>query len=137
MYMVTTAARMSSSSLASDARKASAAPWKLRRSAAERGARGEIEGDRRRGKLAEVIHREQRRLFCDRGDRAQGHLRARGGSDVDVLQRVRAPAELRLHLEHHPVLIGLREDGGDQPLPEGVVERGVDRRGRDAQAPRG
>src|SRR6266705_122551 len=85
---------------------------------AERGPGGEIEGDGRRRKLAEVIHREKRRLLGDRGDRAQGHLGARGRGDGDVLQRVRAAAEFRLHFEHHAVLVRLREDGRDQPLPE-------------------
>src|SRR5712664_870689 len=98
---------------------------------------GEIEGDGRRWKLAEVIYREKRRLLGDRGDRAQGHLGTRGRGDVDVLQRVRAPAEFRLHFEHHAVLVRLSEDGRYQPLPEGVVERGVDRPWRDAEPPRG
>ena len=35
--------------------------------------------------------------------------------------------ELRLHFEHHVVLVQLREDGGDLALAEGVVERVVDR----------
>ena len=41
--------------------------------------------------------------------------------------------ELRLHFEHHAVLVRLREDGGDQPLAEGVVQRVVDRPRRDAE----
>ena len=52
-------------------------------------------------------------------------------------ERVRAAAELGLHLEHHAVLVGLREDGRDQALAEGVVERVVDRRRRDAEPPGG
>ena len=47
--------------------------------------------------------------------------------DVDVVQRRRALLELGLHLEHHAVLVGLGEDGRDQALAEGVVERVVDR----------
>ena len=56
---------------------------------------------------------------------------------IDVLDRLRAAPELRRHLEHHPVLVRLREDGRDQPLAEGVVERGVDRRRRHAEPPGG
>ena len=39
-------------------------------------------------------------------------------------------------LEDHPVLAGLGEDGRDDPLAEGVVERVVDRRRRDRRAAR-
>ncbi len=42
--------------------------------------------------------------------------------------------ELGLDLEHHAVLVGLGEDGRDQALAEGVVERVVDGRRRDAEA---
>ena len=45
--------------------------------------------------------------------------------------------ELGLHLQHHAVLVRLREDGRDQALAERVVERVVDRRRRDAEPARG
>jgi hypothetical protein len=44
--------------------------------------------------------------------------------------RAGTPADL----QHHAVLVGLREDGGDQALAEGVVERVVDGGRGDAQA---
>ena len=45
--------------------------------------------------------------------------------------------ELGLHFQHDAVLIGLGEDGRDQPLAEGVVERIVDGRRCDAEPARG
>ena len=42
--------------------------------------------------------------------------------------------ELGLHLQDDAVLVQLREDGGDLPLAEGVVEGVVDHLRRDAQA---
>ena len=47
--------------------------------------------------------------------------------DVDVLsERVGVFAELGLDLEHHAVLVQLREHDRDLPLAERVVERVVD-----------
>ena len=46
---------------------------------------------------------------------------------VDILERIRILRELRIHLEHHVVLVQLREDGGHLALPKGVVQRVVDR----------
>ena len=48
----------------------------------------------------------------------------------------RPALELRLHFEHHAVLVRLREDGRDEALAERVVERVVDRRRRDAEPAR-
>ena len=42
-----------------------------------------------------------------------------------------------VYLEHHMVLVQLREDGRDLPLAEGIVERVVDHLRRDAEARRG
>ncbi len=54
-----------------------------------------------------------------------------------MLQRLRAEAVARLCLQHHAVLTGLGEDGGNLPLAEGVVQRIGDIRDLDAQARRG
>ena len=58
-------------------------------------------------------------------------------ANVDVVQRGRALLKFGLDLQHHAVLIGLSEDGGNQPLAEGVVQRVVDGRGRYAEPARG
>src|SRR5512146_882423 len=106
MYMVTIAARMSSSSLVSVGRHADLLLGGLDRphGLAEGGARGKIERDRRGRKLAEMIDDERGVLFVERGNGAQRHLRARGGCHVNVFQRLGSPAELGLHLQHDPIL---------------------------------
>src|SRR2546426_174315 len=101
----------------------------------ERVARREIERNGDRWKLADMVDREWSRARGELRDGRERDLRAARRSDVDVLQRVRTAAELGLHLEYHAILRRLGVDRRDQALPESVVERGVDSRGRDAQAP--
>src|SRR5207247_5711984 len=101
----------------------------------ERVARREIERNGDRGKLADMVDREWSGARAELRDGRERDLRAARRSDVDVLQRVRTAAELGLHLEYHAILRRLGVDRRDQALPESVVERGIDGRGRDAQAP--
>ena len=101
---------------------------------AERSSRGEVEGDGDGGELALVVHGERRRALLDEGEGGEGHLAGRRGPEVDLLQGLRALAEVGLHLQHHPVLVELGEDGRDLALAEGVVERVVDHLGRDAES---
>ena len=157
MYIVTIAARISSSVLVSEARNASAAPWKLvlharpacrcsrsrrarspsprRRASAPR---REVERDRRGRELAEVVDRRAARAARSRARSTTSGTccRRRPAATYRLVERLRARAEFGLHLEHHAVLVRLREDGRDQALAEGVVERVVDRRGRDAERAR-
>ena len=48
------------------------------------------------------------------------------GANVDVVHRVRRLGEAGQHFQHHVILIQLRKDGRNQPLPEGVIKRVVD-----------
>ena len=75
------------------------------------------------------------RAALDARHRAQRHLRAAGGRDVDPRQRGRVALVLRHRLQHHAVLVGLGVDGGDLALAEGVVERIVDGLHGDAEPP--
>ncbi len=59
-----------------------------------------------------------------------GHPRA----DIEIAQIERALIEVGLHLQHHVILIQLREHGGHFTLAIGVVERLVDGRCSDAKA---
>ena len=109
---------------------------------AERRAGREVERDRRRRKLADVVDRERRRPLDDARDRATAAPAAAAGpatvdGHVELVERREAALELRLDLEHDAVLVRLREDRRDQPLAERVVERVVDRRRRDAEPARG
>ena len=53
--------------------------------------------------------------------------------EIDIIQRLQSLLKRRLNFEHHPVQIRLREDGRDQALTEGVIQRVIDCRGRDSQ----
>ena len=44
-----------------------------------------------------------------------------------LLRLIRILRELRIYFQHHVVLVQLRKYGGDLALPEGVVQRIVDR----------
>src|SRR5437016_13964578 len=101
----------------------------------ERVARREIERNGDRGKLADMVDREWSGARAELRDGRERDLRAARRSDVDVLQRVRTAAELGFHLENHAILRRLRVDRRNEALPEGVIERGIDGRGRDAEAP--
>src|SRR5437879_1666415 len=101
----------------------------------ERVARREIERNGDRWKLADMVDREWSRARGELRDGRERDLRAARRSDVDVLQRVRTAAELGLHLEYHAILRRLGVDRRDQAPQYRVVQRGVDGRGRDAQAP--
>ncbi len=54
----------------------------------------------------------------------------------DIIKRRRALLVCRSHFQHHPILIRLGEDGRDQPLTKGVIERGVHVRRSNAEARR-
>src|SRR5437667_146047 len=60
-----------------------------------------------------------------------------GRAEVEVLELLRALLELGHHLQHDVVLVQLGEHDRDLPLAEGIVERLVDHRRRDAEARRG
>ena len=108
----------------------------------QRRAGGEVERHRRRGKLADVIDRERRRLLDDARNRAQRHLlrrlaRERSTVTYRSLSAAGPALELRLDLEHDAILVRLGEDRRHQALPERVVQRVVDRRRRDSEPARG
>ena len=106
---------------------------------AERGAGRQVERDRRRRELAEMVDLP-----------AAPSAPAPGRSPTAAPGRWRrsrtagrsSPSELSdllhfgLGFEDHAVLVRLREDRRDDALPEGIVERIVDRRRGDAE-PRG
>src|SRR5260370_21875296 len=57
--------------------------------------------------------------------------------NVDVLERVRTLLELGIDLHHYMVWVDGFINRGELPLAECIVERVIDRNGRDAQARRG
>ena len=66
----------------------------------------------------------------------QPHWRATFALHEQLFQRLRTQAVARLRFQHHAVLAGLGEDGGNLPLAEGVVQRIGDVRDLDTQARR-
>ena len=107
--------------------------------AAERGARREVERDRRHRKLFQMRDLQRRGAHGELGDRLQRHLpRGRGRrGQIDRAHRLQRGSHLGLDVEDHPVLRGLGEDRRDDALAEGVVERIVDRGRRHAETRRG
>src|SRR5207248_10784882 len=91
----------------------------------QRSIRGEIEGQRHRGKLSLVAHRERRPLGGEARERGKRHGVAVLSLHVDRVERVRLRRQLGLHLEYYPVLVRLREHRADLPLAEGVVQRRI------------
>ena len=67
-------------------------------------------------------HRQRGRDAPDGGDRRQRHLRAPGAADAQALKRAGIGHPARIGLQHHAVLVGLGEDGGDLALAETVVQ---------------
>ncbi len=80
---------------------------------------------------------EQRPGFhIDLGDRRQRHLAAARRRHVDRLQGIDGSVGGRIRLQDDAILIRLGEDGGDDALAEGIVQRVVDRADADAEARR-
>ena len=104
--------------------------------AAERRRRGEVEGDRGRRKLPEMVDLQRPRLFAHLGDRGERHLagRRQGGGQVDLPERPQRLLDRGLRLEDDAVLVRFGEDGRDDPLAERIVEGVVDGRRRDSEA---
>ena len=69
-----------------------------------------------------------------REGRQRNHLPSGGRTQVDILEPVGAPLELRIDLHHHKILVHGLVHRGDLPLAKSVVERAVDAVCRDAQA---
>ena len=99
---------------------------------AQRRARREVERQRHRRELAGVVDDQPRVALLDARDARERHLLAVARGDVDLSQRLRPDLVARRGLEHHAILVRLRVDRRNQPLPERVVQRVVD--GRDAHA---
>ena len=77
--------------------------------------------------------RERGGLLDDPREGVEQHLLAAGAGHADVIEGGESLLEFRPVFQHDAILAALREDGGDQALAEGVVERGVDRGGGDAE----
>ena len=71
------------------------------------------------------------------GESAQGDLSTGGRFHIDMLEAFGVLPELRVHFEHHMVLVELGVHRGDLPLAEGIVKRVVDHLRGDAEPPRG
>ena len=114
----------------------SACLYRLRR-LSQRNSRRQIERQRDHRELPLVIHCQGRVGSLKVAEGRKRHLHPGVGVHVNVLQRIRILRKLRVHFEHHVVLVQLRKNGGDLALPEGVVERVVDGLGQYAQTRRG
>ncbi len=80
-----------------------------------------------------MIDQQMRRALFDAGDATQRYRSAIDTGHMDALDCIRPKRGIRPCLQHHPVLVGLGEDGGDLALPERVVQRIGHRIHADAQ----
>jgi hypothetical protein len=140
---------MSMGSLLRESWNAWAVPWKLpvtdpgQRHLVDRidgvaqgRARREIEGQRHRGELALMAHRQVAdlvRVIVHEG-RHRHLLPGDGRLDVELVERVRIGLQPGRDLQDHVVTVELREVLRHLPLSEGVVERLVDQRRLYAEA---
>ena len=100
---------------------------------AQRTPRREVERDGHRRELALVADRGGRRAWAVLGHGGDRHHAAAGRVDIEIGQPHRALAVPRRGLHHDVILVERAVHGGDLPLAEGIVERAVDERGRDAE----
>ena len=103
----------------------------------QRNSRRQIERQRDHGELSLVIHRQRGVRSLEVAEGGQRNLHSAVGVHVNVLERIRILRKLRIHFQHHVVLVQLGKYGGNLALPEGVVERIVDGLGQNAQTRRG
>ena len=76
------------------------------------------------------------RPFFDLGNRRKWHLSTAGRRQVDRGKRGERILDGGVRLQNNAILIGLGEDGGNDALTEGIIERVVDCGGGHAK-PRG
>ena len=84
-----------------------------------------------------MVQRQRRGGRLEPRERAQWNLGAVRRFYINIFQRIGILLELRIHLQHHVILIQLRKNGGDQPLPESVVQGVVNVRRKNPQPRRG
>ena len=103
-------------------------------------ARRGIERDGGRRELAEMGDQQRPGALLDMHDGRQRHLavgRRRRRRQIDRRQPVERLLQRRIELHDHAILVRLGVDRRDDALAEGIVERVVDGRRRDAEAARG
>src|SRR5579859_6256665 len=101
---------------------------------AERGVGRQVERKSDDGKLALMIQGERGGIGFDASEGGKRNLRAVGGVDVNILERIGILLELRVHFHDDVILIELRVNRGDLALAEGVVQGVVDVGGKNANA---
>ena len=93
----------------------------------------QVERDRHRRKLAEMVDGERADRGLQRRDRIQRNQRAAVGAHVEHRQHRRIGLVTRLELHHHPVLVIRRVNRRDLARTVRVVERALDRLRRHAE----
>src|SRR5260370_10274682 len=94
---------------------------------AECDAGREVEGNRHRGKLPLMVHRERGLVLPPAGERIELSLLPGVRRDMNMLERIGRLPEFRRDLHHDVILIELSEHGGNLALAKRVVQRVIDR----------
>ena len=92
----------------------------------QRYAFAQVEGKRDRGQLAEMGDRKRTHAVGEFGQGVQRHHRAAGGTYIEFRQQRRVGLKVRLHPQHHRVLVGRGVDGGHLVLAVGVIQSELD-----------
>ena len=95
--------------------------------------RRKVERNGRGRELALVVYAKRRVRRPKSAERRQRHLLSTGGAHINIVERFGTLPEFRRRLHYHPVLIQRVVDRRYLPLPEQVIERGVDHSRRNAQ----
>jgi len=93
------------------------------------------QGDHR--ELPLVIDCQSRVRSLEMTEGSEWNLAPAIGVHVNAFERIWILRKLRIHFEHHVILVQLRKYGGHLALSEGVVKRIVDGLGQYAQTRRG
>ena len=93
--------------------------------ATQRGAGRQIERNRDRLQLADMVDRGRANAALDRGKARQRHQGAAGRTHINATQRALILLGLGLHFHDHLVPIGGQVNGGDLALAKSVEQRGA------------
>ena len=88
----------------------------------QRMAVAQVEGQRGRRELRLMVHHHRRLAVAPVRQGGKRHRRAVGRRHEHVVQRRHALGPRRILLQHHAVLVGLREERGNLPLREGILQ---------------
>src|SRR5437660_1397228 len=99
----------------------------------QRNSRRKIERQRNDRKLSLMVDRQRGIRSFEVAEGGERNLLPATGVDIDVSECVRILRKLRFDFQHNVILVQLRKNRRDLPLPKSIIERVVDRLRQDAK----